>query len=257
MERAADGWYYSPRIDSVSVVYSNEAAARAHENDQWEVQRWSSAGRGWASITITRFGADQRYRFRPIGAVSATEAARVLHGPKSKPKADSNAILDGFNEAVTYGLTASEVIANTRSFADARKTRITAQAKANANEPMSIAEWAALDQTLDTSFITNTTRCWIDEANSINKAYLGNPIQPKETTMSYTTNITIEHRTLVNGRNIKDYKDAEVYDLIGQQEAEVERLEKIKNKPKMLVKEIADRKAGIQALVDYLDAKAE
>lgn len=39
------------------------------------------------------------------------------------------------------------------------------------------------------------------------------------------------------------------------QEAQVEELEKIKTKPKKLVNEIEKRKAGIQALVDYLDSK--
>lgn len=82
---------------------------------------------------------------------------------------------------------------------------------------------------------------------------------PKETIMNstLTTNIAIETKTLVNGKDIKDYTDASIYDLIAAQEAEIERLEAIKTKPKKLVAEIEKRKAGIQALVDHLDSKAD
>jgi len=83
----------------------------------------------------------------------------------------------------------------------------------------------------------------------------------KETTMTSTLNtaaaIEITTKTLVNGTNVADLSDAAIYDLIAKQEAEIERLEAIKAKPKKLVAEIAKRREGIQALVNHLDSKAD
>lgn len=67
--------------------------------------------------------------------------------------------------------------------------------------------------------------------------------------------IEVTTKTLVNGKDIKDFSDAEVYQLIADQEAEIARLEAIKAKPKKLVAEIAKRQEGIAALVAYLDSK--
>lgn len=67
--------------------------------------------------------------------------------------------------------------------------------------------------------------------------------------------IEVTTKTLVNGVDIKDFKDSEIYDLIAAQEAEIARLEAIKAKPKKLVAEIAKRQEGIAALVAYLDSK--
>lgn len=67
--------------------------------------------------------------------------------------------------------------------------------------------------------------------------------------------IEITTKTLVNGKDIKDFEDSEIYDLIAAQEAEIARLEAIKTKPKKLLTEIAKRQEGIAALVAYLDSK--
>lgn len=67
--------------------------------------------------------------------------------------------------------------------------------------------------------------------------------------------IDITTKTLVNGTDIKDMADSQVYDLIASQEAAIADLEKINAKPKKLVAEIDKRKAGIAALVAYLDSK--
>lgn len=77
----------------------------------------------------------------------------------------------------------------------------------------------------------------------------------KEIIMSKTEIITIETKTLINGVDITTFKDSEIYSLIAAQEAEIETLDKIKTKPKKLVAEIEKRKAGIEALVAYLDSK--
>lgn len=76
-----------------------------------------------------------------------------------------------------------------------------------------------------------------------------------EILMNKTDIIKIETKTLVNGVDVATMDDSEVYSLIRAQEALIEDLDKIKTKPKKLVAEIEKRKAGIQALVDYLDSK--
>lgn len=69
------------------------------------------------------------------------------------------------------------------------------------------------------------------------------------------TPIEITTKTFVNGTDVKDMTDAQVYDLIAQQEAAIKELEKIEAKPKKLVAELARRREGITALVEYLDSK--
>ena len=77
----------------------------------------------------------------------------------------------------------------------------------------------------------------------------------QEILMNKTDIIKIETKTYVNGTDVATLSDSEIYSLIAAQEAQVEELEKINTKPKKLVAEIEKRKAGIQALVDYLDSK--
>lgn len=69
--------------------------------------------------------------------------------------------------------------------------------------------------------------------------------------------IKIETKTFVNGTDVSEMSDAAVYSLIADQEAVIAELEKIKTKPKKLTEEIAKRQAGIDALVGYLDSKAD
>lgn len=78
------------------------------------------------------------------------------------------------------------------------------------------------------------------------------PTPTPETNM--TKPITITTKTFVNGVDISTMADAEVYDLIAQQESEIERLAKIKARPRKLVEELAKRQAGIDLLVAYLDS---
>lgn len=70
-----------------------------------------------------------------------------------------------------------------------------------------------------------------------------------------TKTITVEQRTFINGTDARSFTDAQLYDLIAQQEAAIADLDKIQNKPARLVDEIAKRKAGIDALVSFLNAK--
>ena len=68
-------------------------------------------------------------------------------------------------------------------------------------------------------------------------------------------NIKVEKQTLLNGHKIETFSDDAIYNMILAAEGKVKELELIQNKPKRLVKEIESRKADIQTLVDYLDAK--
>lgn len=78
---------------------------------------------------------------------------------------------------------------------------------------------------------------------------------PKDTAMNANITITITTPTLVNGRDVAGMSDAQVYDLIRQAEREIADLSSIANKPARLVKAIADKQAGIDALVAAVNAR--
>lgn len=79
----------------------------------------------------------------------------------------------------------------------------------------------------------------------------------KEILMNKTEIIKIETKTFVNGVDISTMEDSDVYALIATQEAQIKELDKIETKPRKLTAEIEKRKAGVKALVDYLDSKPE
>lgn len=84
------------------------------------------------------------------------------------------------------------------------------------------------------------------------------PITPKETIMNNaatSTPITVTTQVLVNGKLASQYSDADLFQSIAFQEKAIKELDGIENKPASLVDEIAARKAGIQALVTYLDSR--
>lgn len=83
-----------------------------------------------------------------------------------------------------------------------------------------------------------------------------------EATTEETTEVTIEDTTmkfetiqLLNGRNIKDMSDAEIYKIIADTEHEIERLSAIKARPARLVKLIDQMTKGLHELVDFLNAQ--
>lgn len=103
-----------------------------------------------------------------------------------------------------------------------------------------------LKQEID-DHLSAAAECFSDLSNSL-----------KEILMTKSTEIIkIETKTFVNGVDISTMEDAAIYQLIATQEAEIEELDKIKNKPKKLKEEIAKRQEGITALVSYLDSKAD
>lgn len=84
------------------------------------------------------------------------------------------------------------------------------------------------------------------------------PITPKETIMNNaatSTPITVTTQVLINGKLASQYSDADLFQSIAFQEKAIKELDDIENKPTSLVDEIAARKAGIQALVTYLDSR--
>lgn len=84
------------------------------------------------------------------------------------------------------------------------------------------------------------------------------PITPKETIMNNaatSTPITVTTQVLINGKLASQYSNADLFQSIALQEKAIKELNGIENKPASLVDEIAERKAGIQALVTYLDSR--
>lgn len=67
--------------------------------------------------------------------------------------------------------------------------------------------------------------------------------------------ITVTTQVLINGKLASQYSDADLFQSIALQEKAIKELDDIENKPASLVDEIAARKAGIQALVTYLDSR--
>ena len=62
-------------------------------------------------------------------------------------------------------------------------------------------------------------------------------------------------KTYLNGTDLEKLQNAEIYDLIQAQEAEIEKLQAIKAKPKSLLAEVKARQAGIDSLVAFMDER--
>lgn len=81
------------------------------------------------------------------------------------------------------------------------------------------------------------------------------PKQPNKEPHMANGNIKVETITFVDGMDIASLSNGAVLEKIAGQEGAIKRLEAIESKPDCLVKEIADRKAGIKALVEALNAR--
>lgn len=66
---------------------------------------------------------------------------------------------------------------------------------------------------------------------------------------------TIQH--LLNGRDITTMSDDEIFRVIAQTEAEIDKLDQIKTKPTRLVKLIEQKRADLAKLIDFLNAQDE
>ena len=67
--------------------------------------------------------------------------------------------------------------------------------------------------------------------------------------------ITITTQVNVNGVNADNYTDAQLFDMIRQQETEIKNLQALTNKPQSLLREIDTRQAGIDALVSFMNER--
>lgn len=64
-----------------------------------------------------------------------------------------------------------------------------------------------------------------------------------------------ENKFFLNGRDITEFNDMQIFSIIKDAEDAIEKLEQITTKPKSLQKNIADRKAELAKLVGFLDAR--
>lgn len=67
--------------------------------------------------------------------------------------------------------------------------------------------------------------------------------------------LKITTKTLLNGKDIAEMSDEQLYDAISAAEAEIKKCEAIEHKPKKLVAKIAELNDGIAALVAHMDAQ--
>ena len=79
------------------------------------------------------------------------------------------------------------------------------------------------------------------------------PTTPATNTMSKA--ITVTTQVNVNGVNADNYTDAQLFDMIRQQENEIKNLQALTNKPQSLLREISTRQAGIDALVSFMNER--
>ena len=67
--------------------------------------------------------------------------------------------------------------------------------------------------------------------------------------------ITITTQVNVNGVHADNYTDAQLFDMIRQQETAINNLEALTSERQSLLREIAARQAGIDALVSFMDER--
>ena len=79
------------------------------------------------------------------------------------------------------------------------------------------------------------------------------PQPPATITMSKA--ITVTTQVNVNGVNADNYTDAQLFDMIRQQETEIKNLQALTNKPQSLLREIDTRQTGIDALVSFMNER--
>ena len=78
---------------------------------------------------------------------------------------------------------------------------------------------------------------------------------PTPATNTMSKAITVTTQVNVNGVNADNYTDAQLFDMIRQQETEIKNLQALTNKPQSLLREIDTRQAGIDALVSFMNER--
>ena len=78
---------------------------------------------------------------------------------------------------------------------------------------------------------------------------------PTPATNTMSKAITVTTQVNINGVNADNYTDAQLFDMIRQQETEIKNLQALTNKPQSLLREIDTRQAGIDALVSFMNER--
>ena len=78
---------------------------------------------------------------------------------------------------------------------------------------------------------------------------------PTPTTNTMSKAITVTTQVNVNGVNADNYTNAQLFDMIRQQETEIKNLRALDNKPQALLREITTRQVGIEALVSFMNER--
>ena len=81
------------------------------------------------------------------------------------------------------------------------------------------------------------------------------PPTPTPATNTMSKAITVTIQVNVNGVHADNYTDAQLFDMIRQQENEIKNLRALDNKPQTLLREITTRQVGIEALVSFMNAR--
>ena len=81
------------------------------------------------------------------------------------------------------------------------------------------------------------------------------PPTQSQPTNTMSKAITVTTQVNVNGVNADNYTDAQLFDMIRQQETEIKNLQALTNKPQCLLREIDTRQAGIDALVSFMNER--
>lgn len=81
------------------------------------------------------------------------------------------------------------------------------------------------------------------------------PERAKTLTPKEPTAMNIENQTLVNGQNIKNLTDDQLFDLIAKEEAAIKALRAIENKPQKLKDRINKMQADIEHLIKLIDER--
>ena len=78
---------------------------------------------------------------------------------------------------------------------------------------------------------------------------------PTPATNTMSKAITVTTQVNINGVNADNYTDAQLFDMIRQQETEIKNLHALDNKPQALLREITTRQVGIEALVSFMNER--
>ena len=78
---------------------------------------------------------------------------------------------------------------------------------------------------------------------------------PTPTPITMSKAITVTTQVNINGVNADNYTDAQLFDMIRQQETEIKNLQALTNKPQSLLREIDTRQVGIDALVSFMNER--